>query len=265
MPTCARSSGRCSHGSDDELVERFTGRLQFGTAGLRAAVGAGPQRMNRLVVQQAAAGLVDYLLATVPDVAERGVIIGYDTRRKSDVFALDTARVCAAARREGVAVRPRSCPRPVLAWNITAVGAAAGVMVTASHNPPADNGYKVYLGTGSQIVPPADSDIAACIDQVDPSAVELAPADHPLIQYLGAAEIEAYLAVRARGAAAPRRARRAGRRTPRCTGSAAPPCSPRSNAPACPHRPSWPSSSSPTARSRRCRSPTRRSRARWTC
>ena len=180
-------------GADDVLAERFTGRLQFGTAGLRAAVGAGPQRMNRLVVQQAAAGLVDYLLAQVPGAAEAGVIIGYDARRKSDVFAMDTARVCAA---KGVKafVFPHVVPTPVLAWNITEVGAAAGVMVTASHNPPADNGYKVYLGSGSQIVPPADTDISACIDRVDPCAVALAPEDHPLIHVLGRAEIEAYLA-----------------------------------------------------------------------
>jgi phosphomannomutase len=180
-------------GPDDELVERFTGRLQFGTAGLRAAIGAGPQRMNRLVVQQAAAGLVDYLLANVPGAAEHGVIIGYDARRKSDAFALDTARVC-AARGVRALLFPHVVPTPVLAWNITEVGAAAGVMVTASHNPPADNGYKVYLGTGSQIVPPADVDIAACIDLVDPCAVELARVDHPLITVLGSAEIEAYLA-----------------------------------------------------------------------
>jgi phosphomannomutase len=179
-------------GPDAELVERFTGRLQFGTAGLRAAVGAGPQRMNRLVVQQAAAGLVDYLLANVPGAAEQGVIIGYDARRKSDAFALDTARVCAA---KGVKAMlfPHVVPTPVLAWNITETGAAAGVMVTASHNPPADNGYKVYLGTGSQIVPPADVDIAACIDLVDACAVELSPADDPLIEVLGNAEIQAYL------------------------------------------------------------------------
>ena len=88
--------GALLHGPEAELRERFTGRLQFGTAGLRAAVGVGPQRMNRLVVQQAAAGLVEYLLANVPGVAEAGVIIGYDMRRKSDAFALDTARVCAA-------------------------------------------------------------------------------------------------------------------------------------------------------------------------
>ena len=115
-------------GPDDELVERFTGRLQFGTAGLRAAVGAGPQRMNRLVVQQAAAGLVDHLLATVPDAAEAGVLIGYDARRKSDAFALDTARVCAA---KGVRAMlfDHTGPTPVLAWNITHLAAAAGVMV----------------------------------------------------------------------------------------------------------------------------------------
>ena len=180
-------------GPDDELVERFTGRLQFGTAGLRAAVGAGPQRMNRLVVQQAAAGLVDHLLATVPDAAEAGVLIGYDARRKSDAFALDTARVCAA---KGVRAMlfDRTVPTPVLAWNITHLAAAAGVMVTASHTPPADNGYKVYLGTGSQIVPPADTDISACIDLVDPCSVELAPVDHPLIERVGDAEVEAYLA-----------------------------------------------------------------------
>src|SRR5829696_2455635 len=84
-------------GSPGDLATRFTGRLQFGTAGLRGAVGAGPQRMNRLVVRQAAAGLIQHLLATVPDAGQRGVIIGYDARRKSDVFALDTARVCAAS------------------------------------------------------------------------------------------------------------------------------------------------------------------------
>ncbi|MFZ9628778.1 MAG: hypothetical protein ACO3C1_05445 [Ilumatobacteraceae bacterium] len=164
-------------GPEAALVERFTGRLQFGTAGLRAAVGAGPQRMNRLVVRQAAAGLVDHLLAAVPDAASRGVIIGFDARRKSDLFALDTARVC-AARGVRAMLFDSVVPTPVLAWSIThangGVGAAAGVMVTASHNPPADNGYKVYLGSGAQIVPPADTDIAACIDLVDPCTVPLA-------------------------------------------------------------------------------------------
>ena len=153
-PTSATSCRRCSTDRDDELAERFAGRLQFGTAGLRAAVGAGPLRMNRLVVRQAAAGLADYLLDTDPDAATRGVVIGYDARRKSDVFALDTARVMAGAGHPGDAARPGRAD------------AGAGVVdhrarrrrrrvVTASHNPPADNGYKVYLGDGAQIVPPA--------------------------------------------------------------------------------------------------------------
>lgn len=184
-------------GPADELDARFDGRLQFGTAGLRGAVGAGPLRMNRLVVRQAAAGLVDHLLATMPDAAERGVIIGFDARRKSDVFALDTARVC-AARGVRALLFPQVVPTPVLAFSITDTGsgraAAAGVMVTASHNPPADNGYKVYLHTGSQIVPPVDGEIAARIDAIDPCAVELAPADHPLIEVLGGELVEAYLA-----------------------------------------------------------------------
>jgi phosphomannomutase len=180
-------------GPPDVLEARFSGGLQFGTAGLRAAVGAGPLRMNRLVVRQTAAGLVDHLLATEPAVASRGVIIGYDARRKSDVFALDTARVC-AARGVRALLFDQQVPTPVLAWNITAAGAAAGVMVTASHNPPADNGYKVYLGSGSQIVPPTDSEISEAIAAVDPCTVELAAPDHPLIESVGASAVEAYLA-----------------------------------------------------------------------
>jgi phosphomannomutase len=179
-------------GPDDVLAERFTGRLQFGTAGLRGAIGAGPQRMNRLVVRQAAAGLVDHLLATDARAAERGVLIGYDARRKSDLFALDTARVC-AARGVRAVLFPAPVPTPVLAWNITGLGVAAGVMVTASHNPPADNGYKVYLDTGSQIVPPVDTAIADCIDAVDPCMVELADPDDELIEELDDSEVEAYL------------------------------------------------------------------------
>ena len=139
-------------GPADELDARFDGRLQFGTAGLRGAVGAGPLRMNRLVVRQAAAGLVDHLLATMPDAAERGVIIGFDARRKSDVFALDTARVC-AARGVRALLFPQVVPTPVLAFSITDTGsgraAAARVIVTASPNPPPDNGSKAYLHTRS--------------------------------------------------------------------------------------------------------------------
>ncbi len=195
-------------GGDDELAVRFDGRLQFGTAGLRAAVGAGPQRMNRLVVQQAAAGLVDYLLKAEPDAATRGVIIGYDARRKSDAFALDTARVC-AARGMRAMIFPHVVPTPVLAWNIVGVGAAAGVVVTASHNPPADNGYKVFTADGAQIVSPVDAEIAACIDLVDPCDVALSEPDDPLIQWLDDSYRAGVPRGRARGAAASRARRRA--------------------------------------------------------
>ena len=180
-------------GDPADLAERFSDRLQFGTAGLRAAVGAGPLRMNRLVVRQAAAGLAQYLLDTDPRAAERGVVVGYDARRKSDLFALDTARVMAAY---GIPTRlfDQRVPTPVLAWSITAVDAAAGVVVTASHNPPADNGYKVYLGDGAQIVPPHDSGISVCIDRVDPTDIPLAAEDDPLISVVGDDLVEAYIA-----------------------------------------------------------------------
>lgn len=173
--------------------ECFGGRLTFGTAGLRARIGAGPLRMNRLVVRQAAAGLVDHLLAVDGHNAERGLIIGWDARRKSEDFAVDTARV-AAARGMRAVLMPHVVPTPVLAWNIQPQRVAAGVMVTASHNPPADNGYKVYLDSGAQIVPPDDVAIAAAIAVVDPTTVALAPADHPLIVRLDSSPLDDYLA-----------------------------------------------------------------------
>jgi phosphomannomutase len=143
----------------DELADRFAGTLEFGTAGLRGAVAAGPNRMNRAVVIRAAAGLTRYLQqqGTAPR-----VVIGYDARHRSDDFARDTAAVVTAAGGEALLL-PGPLPTPVLAFAIRHLGADAGVMVTASHNPPQDNGYKVYLGDGSQIVPPADSEIAAQI------------------------------------------------------------------------------------------------------
>src|SRR6188508_1061792 len=180
-------------GPETELAERFAGRLMFGTAGLRAAVGAGPLRMNRLVVRQAAAGLAQYLLDTDPDARERGVVIGYDARRKSDVFAADTARVMAAYGIRSM-LFDRKVPTPVLAWSITGLDAAAGVVVTASHNPPADNGYKVYLAEGAQIVPPHDIGISACIEAVDPTAVPIAEEGHRLIEAVGEELIAAYVA-----------------------------------------------------------------------
>ena len=179
-------------GDDATLAARFGDRLTFGTAGLRAAIGAGPLRMNRLVVRQAAAGLARYLLDTQPEAAERGVLIGFDARRKSDVFALDTARVMAAVGLRSFLL-PRPLPTPVLAWGITEIGAAAGVMVTASHNPPADNGYKVYLGTGAQIVAPVDVEIADRIADVDACDVPLADPDVAEIVRFDDELVEAYL------------------------------------------------------------------------
>lgn len=176
----------------DAWRERFDGQLTFGTAGLRAPIGAGPLRMNRLVVRRAAAGLVDHLLATDPRAAERGLLIGWDARRKSHDFAVDTARV-AAARGMRALLFPTHVPTPVLAWNVPRLDCAAGVMVTASHNPPADNGYKVYTQFGAQIVPPDDRSIARAIDAIDPTSLELAELDHPAIVLLDDEPIDAYV------------------------------------------------------------------------
>src|SRR5450759_4311003 len=160
----AAASGDAAAGAD--LADRFAGKLEFGTAGLRGAMGAGSNRMNRSVVIRAAAGLVAYLRESSP---EPLVVIGFDARHSSDVFARDTAAVVVAA--GGCAmVLPRPLPTPVLAFAIRHLGADAGVMVTASHNPAQDNGYKVYLGDGSQIVPPSDVRIAAHIAEVGPVA-----------------------------------------------------------------------------------------------
>ncbi|MDX6243368.1 MAG: phosphomannomutase [Frankiales bacterium] len=145
----------------DDIADRFDGRLQFGTAGLRGALGAGPNRMNRATVTRAAAGLAGYLNAH----GGGRVVVGFDARHDSDMFAIDTVEVLRGAGLEAVLL-PRPTPTPVLAYAILRLGCAAGVMVTASHNPAADNGYKVYLGSGSQIVPPADAEISAAIDAV---------------------------------------------------------------------------------------------------
>ncbi len=157
-----------------DLADRFAGRLAFGTAGLRGALGAGPNRMNRVVVTQAAAGLVGYLRAEVTPAPR--VAVGFDARRNSDVFAVDTAEIVAGAGGDALLL-PAPLPTPVLAYAVRALGCDAGVMVTASHNPPEDNGYKVYLGDGSQIVPPADERIAAAIGRVAETGVGTLPRD----------------------------------------------------------------------------------------
>ncbi len=161
-------------GSADDLADRFAGRLEFGTAGLRGPLRAGPNGMNLAVVTAAATGLVRWLDTCG---ASGPLVIGYDARHGSAAFAERTARVATGAGRRALLL-PRPLPTPVLAYAVRALGAAAGVTVTASHNPPQDNGYKVYLGAelggehgaGAQIVPPADVEIATAIEKVGPLA-----------------------------------------------------------------------------------------------
>lgn len=176
---------------DDGLVDCFASRLQFGTAGLRGRLGPGPNRMNRLVVRQAAAGLAEYLRQTDPVAGSRGVLIGFDARHGSASFALDTATVLAHAGIRGLLLPPH-VPTPLLAWAITELGCAAGIMVTASHNPPQDNGYKVYLGDGAQIVPPHDAAISRHIEAAG-LRVATSPVTDPLVERVGDDIVDRYV------------------------------------------------------------------------
>jgi phosphomannomutase len=191
-------------GAAAELTDRFAARLEFGTAGLRGAVAAGPNRMNRAVVRGATAAVAQWLRDQVPGAAAAGVAVGCDARHRSDVFAGEVAAVLAGA---GIRVHvlPRRQPTPLLAFAVRHLSAAAGIMITASHNPPADNGYKLYLGDGAQIVPPADAEIEARIRALGPlSQVPCAPADSPLITHHGGEVAAAYLDAIAAVAAARR-------------------------------------------------------------
>jgi phosphomannomutase len=173
-----------------ELAASFAGPLEFGTAGLRGPLGPGPARMNRVVVTQAAAGFGRWLLAA--GLQGGKVIVGYDARYKSADFARDTAEILAA---QGFTplLTARSTPTPVVAFGIREYGCVAGIVVTASHNPANDNGYKVYLGDGSQIIPPTDTEIAAHIADVAARPIsELARSD--AYQLLGDDLVDAYVA-----------------------------------------------------------------------
>ena len=159
-------------GVHDELEDRFTQRLEFGTAGLRGKVGCGPNRMNRLVIQETATGLGHYLIEHVANATMRGVVVGYDGRLDSKQFAIDTASVLTAL---GIKVYLTSnvAATPIVAFGIEHFNAAAAVVVTASHNPPEYNGFKVYWENGAQIIPPHDAGIAAEIDSAATKPIPL--------------------------------------------------------------------------------------------
>ncbi|WP_150952411.1 phospho-sugar mutase [Microbacterium testaceum] len=187
-----------------DLEDRFSTRLAFGTAGLRGTLGAGSNRMNRVLVAQAAAGFAAYLLERSGG-STPTVVVGYDGRRNSDVFARDSVEIFAGAGLNAILL-PRLLPTPVLAFAVRHLGADAGVMVTASHNPPDDNGYKVYLGgddQGAQIVSPADAEIAAHIQRIaDEGNITTLPRS---VGYANAPEsvVEAYVSATAAVAPAP--------------------------------------------------------------
>ncbi len=152
-------------GAEAELTDRFSTRLEFGTAGLRGVIGGGPNRMNLKVVRETTRGLCAYLRETTSDALTRGITIGYDGRTMSLEFAREAAEVALGAG-FSVALFDYVVPTPVLAFASKDRNAAAAIMVTASHNPPEYNGYKVYWGNGAQIIPPHDHGIASCIEKV---------------------------------------------------------------------------------------------------
>ncbi|MCS6901750.1 MAG: phospho-sugar mutase [Myxococcales bacterium] len=195
--TAAELHALIARGDLKELAERMAGPLAFGTAGLRGVLGAGESRMNRAVVRRTTAGLAVQLLASCPTVRQQGVIVGYDGRRMSREFALDVAQVL-AARDIPALLFPALCPTPLVAFAVLDQKAAAGVVVTASHNPPEYNGYKIYAANGAQIIPPQDREIAEAMAAVGP-AKEIPLADEPqaraagLIRDVDPSVIERYL------------------------------------------------------------------------
>jgi len=181
-------------GDEADLADRFLGLLEFGTAGLRGALGAGPNRMNMAVVTRAAAAIARWVHEHHPaGGAGPSVAVCFDARHRSAEFAEVSAEVFAAAGIRAM-VLPGPLPTPVLAFAVRELGADAGVMVTASHNPPEDNGYKVYDGSGRQIVPPVDVDIAAAMVAVERVvAVPRTGPDDPDIVRLDGSIVESYV------------------------------------------------------------------------
>ena len=178
-------------GAAEELRRRFDGRLRFGTAGLRAPLGTGPARMNRVVVRSATAAV----MATLP--AGARVVIGHDARRNSDVFAADAAAVVASA--GGEALFLGQVPTPVAAHAVVDRKADAGIVITASHNPPGDNGYKLYDAGGVQIVPPTDAAVEAHMSAASlPPRHVPAPSGGGTIHHVDSDATERYLAEMAR-------------------------------------------------------------------
>ncbi len=181
-------------GDQETLADCFYTSLQFGTAGLRGLIGPGPNRMNRSVVIRATAGLCEWVREQVPDAQDRGICIAFDGRRMSDTFARDAIEVALGAGFR-VYAYDQVVPTPVLAHAVLAKHAAAGIMVTASHNPPEYNGYKVYWENGAQIIPPHDHGIADCIAKVDrlDQVTRLSPDANPRFEKLGDTDERAYL------------------------------------------------------------------------
>jgi phosphomannomutase len=190
----AGAGATAAGGALAELRDRFADRLHFGTAGLRGVVAAGPNRMNRAVVRAATAAVAGWLLAGSGAGAARvGVVVGCDARHRSAEFADEVAGVLAGA---GIAVHmlPRPGPTPLLAFAVRYLGTAAGVMITASHNPAADNGYKLYLSDGAQVIPPVDAEIEQRIAALGPLAqIPVAGPESPLITRHGDEVARAYL------------------------------------------------------------------------
>jgi phosphomannomutase len=188
-----------SSGDTAALAARFEGSLIFGTAGIRAEIGAGPMRMNRLVIGRVATGLAQYIKTRDQAAATAGVVIGYDGRTNSAVFATDAARTLSRA---GITtlLLPQALPTPLLAFSVRHLHAAYGVMVTASHNPRQYNGVKVYVRDGGQLLPPVDAEIASAIDAVDPLDLPEGWAAGPFAFHPAGEAVHAYVAaVAARG------------------------------------------------------------------